>query len=92
MRKTTMVVYRKCGVQKKEKNHMTRGYTESAYNISSIPEGKLIYIFKTVLKSSFKNLSDLSYLSGNSSFPFDKYFSIPQTKPNAKICGIFVLK
>lgn len=87
-----MVVYRKCGIQKKEKNHMTRGYTESVYNISSIPEGKLIYIFKMVLKSSFKNLSDLSYLSRNSSFPFDKYFSIPQTKPNAKICGIFVLK
>ena len=47
---------------------MTRGYIESAYNISSIPEGKLIYIFKMVLKSSFKNLNDLSYLSGNSSF------------------------
>ena len=56
-----MVVYRKCGIQKKEKNHMTRGYTESVYNISSIPEGKLIYIFKMVLKSSFKG----SYWKGD---------------------------
>ena len=55
-----MVLDRKCGVQKREKNHTTRGYAHSAYNISSIPEGKLIYTFKKVLKSSFKNLRDFS--------------------------------